>query len=243
MMKSDGRSMTPGLRRRWTRAPRSAEETSPDSPPARKPARERAAGTFSLLRLHRGGVATAGRELSPCAPGPQRIPCYLSNYTRLPAGFARAAWGRSRGGAAVRPGERRIQLRGSTVRPGKRFPRGHLLNLTRWSRHVRAPSMPSLIQAGLSSQYLSFRWAGEQSLRRFLGAAVSPGASSASQPAGIRAPYRRLPEEPPAARPRPWNTFCVFPPQNQIQFVPFGLHKNISKVPRRTIQKRASQPR
>ncbi|XP_070213481.1 uncharacterized protein [Bos mutus] len=209
-MKSDGRSMTPGLRRKWTRAPGSAD-TSPDSPPA--------PGTFSLLRLHRGGVATAGRALSPCAPGPQRIPCYLSNCTRLPAGFARAAWGRSRGGAAVRPGERRIQLRGSTVRPGKRFPRGHLLNLTRWSRHVRAPSMLSLIQAGPSSQYLSFRRAGKQSLRRFLGAAaVSPGASSASQPAGIRAPNRRLPEEPPAARPRSWNTFCVFSPQTKYNF-------------------------
>ncbi|XP_069412567.1 uncharacterized protein [Ovis canadensis] len=151
MMKSDGRSMTPGLRRRWTRAPGSAEETRPDSPPALKPAHERAAGTLSLLRLHQGGVATAGRALSPCAAGSQRIPCYLSNCTRLPAGFARAPLGRGRGRAAVRPGERRIQLRGSTVRPGKRFPQWHLLNLTRWFRHVRAPSMPSLIQAGLSS--------------------------------------------------------------------------------------------
>ncbi|XP_055277723.1 uncharacterized protein LOC129553085 [Moschus berezovskii] len=203
MMKSDGRS------------------TRGEDGPARPgvPARERAAGTLSLLRLHRGGGATAGRALSPCAAGPQRISCYLSNCTQLPAGFARAAWGRGRGGAAVRPGERRIQLRGSIARPGK-IPRGHLLNLTRWSRHVRAPSMPSLIQAGLSSQYPFFRRAGKQSLRRFLGAAVSPGASSASQPAGIRAPNRRLPEEPPAARPRPWNTLCVFLPQTNIHQSP-----------------------
>lgn len=167
MMKSDSRSMTPGLRRRWTRAPGSAEKTRPDSPqplstqlacslghtpashwlspephenrafPAKDPLTS-AQLAHSASCVHQGGVATAAERSRLYAAGSQRIPCYLSNCTHgCRQGCRAALLGRGRGRAAVRPGERRIQLRGSTVRPGKRFPQGHLLNLTRWFRLLR----------------------------------------------------------------------------------------------------------